>query len=290
MQPIRTSLVCALLLAAAAAQEPSPLNLFGRAQSGESYKIVVPRDGQVVEIVVRDGRVLSAECKEQPVVVKTTKDGAARVVTKDGSEVLTIRTQGGDAVTNLLAARRPHLGVTMGRIDEALAAHLELDPEQVALVLDAPKDQPAYKAGIRKFDVIVGVDGAAPATEEKVREALRSKKPGDKLSLKINRHGKEQDLTVELGETSGLDLSYAPLMAYRSLQGANPLLIDASRRYQDALQLFGRAGGSADFKTFYSAWNKADADPFRTELEGIKQQIDRLDEMLKKLGERLKDK
>jgi len=61
-------------------------------------------------------------------------------------------------------------------------------------------DSPAEKAGLKIDDAIVKLDGADPGALEAFVQAIRDKKPGDKLKLTIKRDDKEQDIEVTLGE------------------------------------------------------------------------------------------
>jgi len=58
-------------------------------------------------------------------------------------------------------------------------------------------DSPAARAGIRKRDVIVSVDGVAVNSPEELREAFSKEGPSHRISIK--RAGKSIDLDVEIG-------------------------------------------------------------------------------------------
>ncbi len=90
------------------------------------------------------------------------------------------------------------LGVTMSDPSEALRAYLELD-EGNGIVLDRVIEElPAARAGLKKNDVIVKVEGLEQATQEKLRELLRSKEPGDEVRIGFLRKGAERSATIRL--------------------------------------------------------------------------------------------
>jgi serine protease Do len=57
---------------------------------------------------------------------------------------------------------------------------------------------PADKAGIKKGDVVVSVDGRGVSTFEELSRIVSHKEPGDKLRLKIERSGETLDVTAQL--------------------------------------------------------------------------------------------
>ncbi|MEV4684322.1 S1C family serine protease [Streptomyces kurssanovii] len=72
-------------------------------------------------------------------------------------------------------------------------------PSGVAVVSVAD-DGPAAKAGIRAGDLITKLGGAEITTITSLAEALASERPGEKVSVTLERGGREQAVTVTLGE------------------------------------------------------------------------------------------
>lgn len=68
------------------------------------------------------------------------------------------------------------------------------------------KESAAEKAGLKKGDVITSIDSKKIKDAEDVSEAIRSHKPGDKVTITILRDGKEQKLNAELGKWKGIDM------------------------------------------------------------------------------------
>ncbi|MEU1373386.1 trypsin-like peptidase domain-containing protein [Streptomyces triculaminicus] len=61
---------------------------------------------------------------------------------------------------------------------------------------------PADKAGVRSRDVIKKVDGVAVHSGRELIIKIRSHRPGDAMTLTVERDGKEQDLRLTLGSAS----------------------------------------------------------------------------------------
>jgi putative serine protease PepD len=65
-------------------------------------------------------------------------------------------------------------------------------------------DGPAQAAGVRQGDVVTEIDGRAVNGADEFIVAIRSKQPGDTVTLTLNRNGSTSEVTVTLGsETSG---------------------------------------------------------------------------------------
>jgi predicted metalloprotease with PDZ domain len=61
-------------------------------------------------------------------------------------------------------------------------------------------DGPAEKAGLRTGDVVIQAGGAPIVVLKDLSDALKAKQPGDKLTVKFLRNGKETSVNVELKE------------------------------------------------------------------------------------------
>jgi putative serine protease PepD len=92
------------------------------------------------------------------------------------------------SVEDLLGATRDEYGVT---VDEGV------------FVTEIVAGSAAEQAGIGLGDVIVSVDGQAVRTPADVSTIIRSKAPGDTVTLQIVSGGEERDVTVTLGQRNG---------------------------------------------------------------------------------------
>jgi putative serine protease PepD len=63
-------------------------------------------------------------------------------------------------------------------------------------------DSPADKAGLRKDDIILKMDGNDAGTLPEFVQKVGEKKPGDKVKLLVKREGQEKTIEVTLGKKS----------------------------------------------------------------------------------------
>jgi M6 family metalloprotease-like protein len=70
------------------------------------------------------------------------------------------------------------------------------------VVAEVKPESPADRAGIRKGDVILALDGQTLTHPDAFREAILARLPGEKITLKIQRHEQTLELTAELGAVS----------------------------------------------------------------------------------------
>jgi Do/DeqQ family serine protease len=96
--------------------------------------------------------------------------------------------------------RRGMLGVTIQPVTSDLARSLGLSDVRGALVNSVTANGPADKAGIRRGDVIVSVNGQSVKDTNDLRNDVAQLMPGSAVKLTIVRDGKEQSLDVTLAE------------------------------------------------------------------------------------------
>jgi len=109
---------------------------------------------------------------------------------------------------------RPTLGVRVLAISGPLAEALDLPSEGGLLVVSVPAGSPAAAAGIRGArqrvsaygyiipiggDLIMAVDGKPVGSTAELERALRSKRPGDTVTLTVYRDGRTIKVPVKLG-------------------------------------------------------------------------------------------
>jgi membrane-associated protease RseP (regulator of RpoE activity) len=92
------------------------------------------------------------------------------------------------------------LGVELASVEPALAAQLELDKELGALVSMVLENSPAEKAGLKKHDVILKLDGKTLKGPGDFSERVRDHKKGDKVALELMRGGKPVEVEATLSE------------------------------------------------------------------------------------------
>src|SRR5215216_73632 len=69
-----------------------------------------------------------------------------------------------------------------------------------ALVQDVVSGSPAAKAGLQAGDLVTAVDGQAVQNSGEMVARIRDHKPGDKVSLTVNRGGNQTTIPATLGE------------------------------------------------------------------------------------------
>lgn len=72
-----------------------------------------------------------------------------------------------------------------------------------AYVADFADRSVAKEAGIEKGDVIVSVNGVKVKSSNALQEQISKYRPGDKVTVKVNRKGSEKSFNVELKNSSG---------------------------------------------------------------------------------------
>lgn len=94
--------------------------------------------------------------------------------------------------------KRPYMGITGLDLTEQMAKHYNLP---VGIYVKEVEDiSAAQKAGVKAGDVIIEADGQKITTMDELNELKNKHQIGDTITLKVNRDGKEQTLTVTLAE------------------------------------------------------------------------------------------
>ncbi len=93
------------------------------------------------------------------------------------------------------------LGVSIQNLKPGLAKKFGVSPEQKgALVGGVIENSPADKAGLKQGDIIEEVEGQKINTANELVRVIGLTAVGKKVAVKIIRRGKEQVLTVKIGE------------------------------------------------------------------------------------------
>jgi serine protease Do len=105
-----------------------------------------------------------------------------------------------DQLVTVGAVHRGMLGVTVQGISSDLAGSLGLSGVKGALVSAVSDGGPADKAGVRRGDVIVAIDGQAVKDSNSLRNTVSRLKPGSTVALTLFRSGQERQVTARLAE------------------------------------------------------------------------------------------
>jgi S1-C subfamily serine protease len=84
---------------------------------------------------------------------------------------------------------RGWLGVSVGETEDGRVEIAQIDPKS-----------PAETAKFKEGDIIVRIEGKELTTREGLSQEIRSRKPGQDVTIKIERDGKPLDIKVKLGE------------------------------------------------------------------------------------------
>jgi serine protease Do len=98
------------------------------------------------------------------------------------------------------AVTRGWIGVQIQPVTADIADSLGLKSARGALVAEPQSGSPAEKAGIKAGDVIVSVNGEAVNDARTLARRISALAPGTSVRLGVVRNGREEALTLTLGE------------------------------------------------------------------------------------------
>jgi len=95
---------------------------------------------------------------------------------------------------------RGWLGVGIQPLGRDLRQALGLGELEGALVADVQRNSPAEKAGLKRGDVVVALNGKAVVEPGALSREIAMMKPGTDVQLRVNRDGKERNVDVRIGQ------------------------------------------------------------------------------------------
>ncbi len=95
---------------------------------------------------------------------------------------------------------RGWLGVSIQPLTPQIARALETDTSHGALVGDVIEDTPADKAGFKRGDLIIALDGEKIEGVKDLRRNVADLNPGDKATFTVVRNGKKKSIKVKIGK------------------------------------------------------------------------------------------
>jgi serine protease Do len=95
---------------------------------------------------------------------------------------------------------RGYIGVTLRDVDPDLQRSLRLSTTVGALVQDVTPGSPAARAGLRTYDLIVGVDGRPIPGNEALIQTIAAREPGSAATLQVLRDSRAMSVTLKLVE------------------------------------------------------------------------------------------
>lgn len=100
-------------------------------------------------------------------------------------------------------AQRALLGVSIRDIDGALATEKNIDKIEGVYVAGVNTNSAAKEAGIEEGDIILSVNNEKVNSVPELQEKVSRHRPGDKVTVKVKRSGKEKQFTVTLRNSDG---------------------------------------------------------------------------------------
>lgn len=123
---------------------------------------------------------------------------------------------------------RGWLGVSIQPVTPDLAKQFGIKDDKGALVGDVVEEGPAEKVGIQRGDVIIEFDGKEVTDPSSLRNSVAGTPPGKKVTLKIMRDGKMQEVDVTIAELRAemqkMRGEYDNLLKGVMVQGLSPAL------------------------------------------------------------------
>jgi S1-C subfamily serine protease len=96
----------------------------------------------------------------------------------------------------------PFLGVTPAALDPVTAAANGLTIDYGAYVTAVAAGSPAATAGIQQGDIVLAIDSTKIDQQHSFTEALFSHKPGDTVTVTLERGSQQMTVKVTLGQRS----------------------------------------------------------------------------------------
>jgi Do/DeqQ family serine protease len=97
--------------------------------------------------------------------------------------------------------RRGQLGVVIQDLDPRLAKGLGVSEERGAVITDVRDGSPAAKAGLRRGDVVVSVNGKPVTVSAQLRNAIGLMEIGKTVTMDVLREGKKRTVKAVIGQS-----------------------------------------------------------------------------------------
>jgi S1-C subfamily serine protease len=95
---------------------------------------------------------------------------------------------------------RPWIGVASMKVTPQLARYYGLPASEGALIAQVEPYSPADDAGLRKGDIIEGIDGNRIEDPTQIASHVRKKQVNDQLTFTVNRYGRQLQVPIQVDE------------------------------------------------------------------------------------------
>ncbi|OWA34654.1 serine protease [Saccharibacillus sp. O16] len=103
----------------------------------------------------------------------------------------------------------PFIGASLTTMSDSIAKQMGVTTKEGSLVSEVLYGSPAYKADLRSYDIITGINGTPYATSQDLIAAIQKLKVGDQITLNVVRNDKKVDLKVTIGDRNVYEESAA---------------------------------------------------------------------------------
>lgn len=138
---------------------------------------------------------------------------------------------------------RGFLGLVPQEITEGLQQSLDLSSTQGVIISSIQKGAPADAAGLKRYDVILEVNGQSVSSEDRFRRIIAEAPPGSNVTLKVLRDKKTLTIQCQLAERP--DVSAAAPPADHDQEGIGMKLVDLTPDLRRHMGLRGDMQGVA---------------------------------------------
>ncbi|PSL03776.1 Do family serine endopeptidase [Cecembia rubra] len=153
--------------------------------------------------------------------------------------------------------QRGLLGVQIRDVSPELEEYLgeKLGVNRGVYVMDVNEGSGGAEAGLKKGDVIIGVDGVETFNVAKLQEMVARKRPGDKVEVKYLRSGKQMTAKATLKNISG-DTKIVRKEVPKQVSFGGVVFEDVKADLKNRLKL---QGGASIISIDNEAWKKSGA-------------------------------
>lgn len=94
----------------------------------------------------------------------------------------------------------PWLGIQFGTISDHIQNYFELKDKSGAIIIEVDKGSPAYKAGLKTYDIIKEIDKKKIKNIDQISKIIKNKEIGEKIMLKIIRNNEVRLIISQIGK------------------------------------------------------------------------------------------
>lgn len=135
-----------------------------------------------------------------------------------------------------VAKAKAYLGLGIDPLPEALANHLGLNVDECALVRILDPNGPVAAAGLKEFDIIVGVDGAKIKSQPCLSKLMDKHQSGDEVKISYLHRGQPQEKSVKLAARPDDGIAAADGAAEEGMALPKEMLNGMPKEMRDAIE------------------------------------------------------